>query len=175
MNNMNDNNIMNIPVRKCITIKNKHVGYILHAVPLLIIILCINYIRELPSKFSTIIIVLFLIYQISISFILIIFSDILTLWLYQHGYCDVDELRDIVAARQLISRQNIEINIIICIDIVMDANSNIFVNVDDSECIICYEQEKCCITKCGHIFGRKCIASWLKENNSCPLCRSALL
>ncbi|CAD6446482.1 24b6f712-64f1-42b1-8677-9b9c6ba83a3f-CDS [Sclerotinia trifoliorum] len=25
--------------------------------------------------------------------------------------------------------------------------------------------------KCGHVFGRPCIALWLKEQNTCPLCR----
>ncbi|KAF7852585.1 uncharacterized protein EAF02_012172 [Botrytis sinoallii] len=27
------------------------------------------------------------------------------------------------------------------------------------------------IKKCGHIFGRRCITQWLKDNNTCPMCR----
>ena len=28
--------------------------------------------------------------------------------------------------------------------------------------------------KCGHAFGRSCIAQWLKENNTCPMCREKM-
>ncbi|TEY27893.1 hypothetical protein BOTCAL_1078g00030 [Botryotinia calthae] len=26
--------------------------------------------------------------------------------------------------------------------------------------------------RCGHVFGRGCIVQWMKENNTCPMCRS---
>jgi hypothetical protein len=29
-------------------------------------------------------------------------------------------------------------------------------------------------TSCNHIFGRQCITTWLKGNNTCPICRSQL-
>ncbi|TGO21388.1 hypothetical protein BPAE_0222g00010 [Botrytis paeoniae] len=28
---------------------------------------------------------------------------------------------------------------------------------------------------CGHVFGRRCITQWLKENNTCPMCRRKVL
>ncbi|TGO56009.1 hypothetical protein BOTNAR_0232g00170 [Botryotinia narcissicola] len=28
---------------------------------------------------------------------------------------------------------------------------------------------------CGHVFGRRCITKWLKENNTCPMCRGKVL
>ncbi|KAF7951856.1 hypothetical protein EAE96_007154 [Botrytis aclada] len=30
------------------------------------------------------------------------------------------------------------------------------------------------IKKCEHIFGRRCITQWLKENDTCPMCRCKL-
>ncbi|TGO33908.1 hypothetical protein BHYA_0222g00180 [Botrytis hyacinthi] len=31
------------------------------------------------------------------------------------------------------------------------------------------------IKACGHVFGRRCITKWLKENNKCPMCRGKVL
>ncbi|KAF7886580.1 uncharacterized protein EAF01_011258 [Botrytis porri] len=31
------------------------------------------------------------------------------------------------------------------------------------------------IKTCEHVFGRHCIAQWLKENNTCPMCRRKVL
>ncbi|KAF5867661.1 uncharacterized protein Bfra_010635lb [Botrytis fragariae] len=28
---------------------------------------------------------------------------------------------------------------------------------------------------CGHVFGRRCITQWLKDNNTCPMCRRKVL
>ncbi|OMP85278.1 hypothetical protein BK809_0003948 [Diplodia seriata] len=28
--------------------------------------------------------------------------------------------------------------------------------------------------KCGHFFGRACLAAWLRESNSCPMCRDVV-
>jgi hypothetical protein len=30
------------------------------------------------------------------------------------------------------------------------------------------------LNACGHIFGTKCITTWLARSNSCPMCRTAL-
>lgn len=30
------------------------------------------------------------------------------------------------------------------------------------------------ITKCGHVFQKEALATWLKSNNSCPMCRMEL-
>ncbi|KAH7093027.1 hypothetical protein FB567DRAFT_161537 [Paraphoma chrysanthemicola] len=27
------------------------------------------------------------------------------------------------------------------------------------------------IIQCGHIFGRNCLAQWMRESNTCPICR----
>ncbi|KAH7083254.1 hypothetical protein BKA63DRAFT_148628 [Paraphoma chrysanthemicola] len=27
------------------------------------------------------------------------------------------------------------------------------------------------IIRCGHIFGRNCLAQWMRESNTCPICR----
>ena len=34
-----------------------------------------------------------------------------------------------------------------------------------------FEKEETSILECGHKFHRKCIADWLKKEQSCPLCR----
>lgn len=43
-------------------------------------------------------------------------------------------------------------------------------------CSICLEEidllNVIFITKCGHVFHRKCIDVWLKQHESCPLCRN---
>ncbi|TGO11498.1 hypothetical protein BTUL_0108g00140 [Botrytis tulipae] len=31
------------------------------------------------------------------------------------------------------------------------------------------------IKACGHVFGGRCITKWLKENNTCPMCRGKVL
>jgi hypothetical protein len=28
------------------------------------------------------------------------------------------------------------------------------------------------IVKCGHVFGRNCLAEWMREHNTCPVCRA---
>ena len=41
-------------------------------------------------------------------------------------------------------------------------------NQEDKEL---FEKEETSILECGHKFHRKCIADWLKKDQSCPLCR----
>lgn len=45
------------------------------------------------------------------------------------------------------------------------------------ECSICLEPvtgKDGETTKCGHLFHKKCLAKWLKEANTCPLCRKVI-
>jgi hypothetical protein len=42
-------------------------------------------------------------------------------------------------------------------------------------CIDIIEKEIIFITTCEHIFHNECILSWLKSNNTCPLCRTILI
>jgi len=50
-------------------------------------------------------------------------------------------------------------------------------------CAICLEEIKdlqqnksdITITKCGHIFCKKCLNEWLKDNDKCPTCRTKLV
>ncbi|KAM4547284.1 E3 ubiquitin-protein ligase TTC3 isoform 1-T1 [Fundulus diaphanus] len=50
-------------------------------------------------------------------------------------------------------------------------------NVEDP-CIICHEDmgpEDTCVLECRHSFHDECIRSWLKEQNTCPTCRTHAL
>ncbi|XP_075767908.1 E3 ubiquitin-protein ligase TTC3 isoform X1 [Pelodiscus sinensis] len=49
---------------------------------------------------------------------------------------------------------------------------------DDDPCIICHEelsQEDLCVLECGHSFHKRCIATWLKTQSTCPTCRVHVL
>lgn len=41
-------------------------------------------------------------------------------------------------------------------------------------CSICYEDccGKTCTLDCGHEFHTKCVFTWFKKNNNCPICRA---
>lgn len=47
------------------------------------------------------------------------------------------------------------------------------------DCIICMEDFEPGVggkkVPCGHVFHSSCIAQWLSDHNSCPLCRSTVL
>ncbi|ESR52784.1 hypothetical protein CICLE_v10023541mg [Citrus x clementina] len=62
------------------------------------------------------------------------------------------------------------------------ANTNMKrVKIEESQsccCAICLEEfsvgsEACCVG-CSHMYHDDCIVRWLKNNNSCPLCRHRL-
>ncbi|KAL9434440.1 hypothetical protein AB3S75_029142 [Citrus x aurantiifolia] len=62
------------------------------------------------------------------------------------------------------------------------ANTNLKrVKIEESQscsCAICLEEfsvgsEACCVG-CSHMYHDNCIGRWLKNNNSCPLCRHRL-
>jgi hypothetical protein len=50
-------------------------------------------------------------------------------------------------------------------------------------CAICFEplttaspptpgaESAVTINKCGHVFGKQCITKWMREHNTCPVCR----
>ena len=48
----------------------------------------------------------------------------------------------------------------------------------ESDCYICLEKCKdgatSCELPCKHAFDRKCIEGWLRDNDSCPVCRIKL-
>lgn len=41
-------------------------------------------------------------------------------------------------------------------------------------CPICFDviEDDCSLLNCNHIYHSKCINIWLKDNNTCPICRS---
>lgn len=46
-----------------------------------------------------------------------------------------------------------------------------------SSCTICLnsiEKDNVFTTKCNHCFHHKCMMEWLKDNNTCPVCRNEL-
>ncbi|XP_049782484.1 uncharacterized protein LOC126184158 [Schistocerca cancellata] len=45
---------------------------------------------------------------------------------------------------------------------------------DDTECSICLIADDGLFvkTKCKHVFHKKCVDIWLRENDTCPMCRS---
>ena len=47
-----------------------------------------------------------------------------------------------------------------------------------SDCYICLEKckegEESCVLPCKHAFDRACIENWIKEHDSCPVCRKKL-
>ena len=49
----------------------------------------------------------------------------------------------------------------------------------DFKCIICLEQfkieEKSLKLICGHIFHKECLDPWLKNHNTCPICRQTII
>lgn len=42
-------------------------------------------------------------------------------------------------------------------------------------CTICLNEVKAVPLTCGHVFHKKCIDKWLKENSSCPNCREKVI
>ena len=46
------------------------------------------------------------------------------------------------------------------------------------QCGVCYDDltvDNCVSTPCKHLFCSKCFFKWLKESNTCPLCRSEIV
>jgi hypothetical protein len=58
------------------------------------------------------------------------------------------------------------------------ANDAISNGSTESECIICFEiltSEIATQLECGHKFHIGCVNKWIKESNSCPLCKEIIL
>ena len=62
-----------------------------------------------------------------------------------------------------------------------DTNYNTIINSQDDrliKCTICLERmyindtQYIFATDCDHYFHTKCIVKWLKDNNTCPICRN---
>uniref|UniRef100_A0A4W3K7C0 E3 ubiquitin-protein ligase DZIP3-like n=1 Tax=Callorhinchus milii TaxID=7868 RepID=A0A4W3K7C0_CALMI len=52
-------------------------------------------------------------------------------------------------------------------------------STEEDPCVICHEElvpsEDCYMLECKHVFHRKCIDHWLKEQSTCPICRILVL
>ncbi|XP_047943220.1 E3 ubiquitin-protein ligase Os06g0535400-like [Salvia hispanica] len=53
-------------------------------------------------------------------------------------------------------------------------------SLSEAGCTICLEgyvawERRATINTCGHRFHAHCIEAWLRENNTCPLCRHHLV
>jgi len=48
---------------------------------------------------------------------------------------------------------------------------NLESNIQCSICIDSVEKDKFCYEKCNHVFHKKCLREWLKQNKTCPNCR----
>ncbi|XP_067897004.1 E3 ubiquitin-protein ligase DZIP3-like [Heterodontus francisci] len=52
-------------------------------------------------------------------------------------------------------------------------------SIEEDPCVICHEElvppKDCYELECKHIFHRKCIDYWLKEQSTCPICRILVL
>jgi ankyrin repeat protein len=53
-------------------------------------------------------------------------------------------------------------------------NVNTNLNYEIVNCLVCYEELSTLITDCGHHYCRKCIFTWLNDNNTCPYCRTII-
>lgn len=52
-------------------------------------------------------------------------------------------------------------------------------SIEEDPCVICHEElvplDDCYQLECKHIFHKKCIDYWLKEQSTCPICRILVL
>uniref|UniRef100_UPI00398F525D E3 ubiquitin-protein ligase DZIP3-like isoform X2 n=1 Tax=Pristiophorus japonicus TaxID=55135 RepID=UPI00398F525D len=52
-------------------------------------------------------------------------------------------------------------------------------SIEEDPCVICHEElvppKDCYVLECKHIFHKKCIDYWLKEQSTCPICRILVL
>lgn len=49
---------------------------------------------------------------------------------------------------------------------------------NSDECCICYDiigSKNCCVTDCGHAFCLKCLATSVRKNIACPICRTNIV
>jgi hypothetical protein len=84
-----------------------------------------------------------------------------------------------ICIENIIMEDNIENNIDINGNFVeLDNNELVSTESDDMSCVICMEEfinnENVFISKCNHIYHKKCIIKWFLNNNSCPICREIL-
>lgn len=50
------------------------------------------------------------------------------------------------------------------------------VNKEDCKCSICMDNinDKGLKLPCGHVFDKECVTTWLKQHDSCPVCRKGI-
>jgi len=157
-----DERELEVAPRKCITIKLPRAIQIALAVTLLLIINTSEK-RKIVSAVA-----------LALWFILLVltfsYRHRIDMWLYVHGYQDEPEYFRLERIRVRIIR--------IRSDLEKENESrydSLFAEEKTvDECIICLEEEECVELKCKHKFGKKCILTWLRENDTCPLCRAKI-
>lgn len=94
-----------------------------------------------------------------------------------------------ILPRQLLHSDSLDLGLHISSDTIMGANATFSasltspnmgnVECDESTCSVCYDilpqTANRVYTVCGHLFCVKCILNWNDQQNTCPLCRRALI
>jgi hypothetical protein len=56
---------------------------------------------------------------------------------------------------------------------IVKVNSNL-IHDDNYCCGICFETDNLIKLDCKHTYHTNCLNEWIKDNNTCPLCRNVL-
>jgi len=104
-----------------------------------------------------------------------------------NGYCIINDICTIISNNQIFKLKNINQNLINLLEQI--SNKNIFKNysflenvnnfiinhpdIDKLECPICLEliHDNMYVHVDKHFFHKKCLETWLKKENLCPVCR----
>jgi len=111
-------------------------------------------------------------------------------YIYNHGFqaaaAEVVEPVTVASASSTFERLNIDVEhhvvVVVSPSQAQASSQNCHSDGDDSNacCSICLnaeqeaEQEEMVKTKCAHIFHSKCLAKWVIQKTTCPMCRTLL-
>jgi len=111
-------------------------------------------------------------------------------YIYNHGFqaaaAEVVEPVTVASASSTFERLNIDVEhhvvVVVSPSQAQASSQNCHGDGDDSNacCSICLnaeqeaEQEEMVKTKCAHIFHSKCLAKWVIQKTTCPMCRTLL-